>query len=170
MSHQYHSIIILLFFFNLFYQYQASDEAFVIPNTTFIDPVIIAKDGEGACPSQERRDAVKNRLLMLQTLQYPTSSMRGASTGMLMNVDQACFIKWPVSTRVTLHSSVHLPGESTTLVESGLVEDQLLQVVVVQLLLMTSRQYSRVCGKAIRHQIGSTVAFGWAKVPQINSS
>ena len=55
--------------------------------------------------------------------------------------------------------------------ELGLVEDQLLQVVVVQLLLMTSRQYRRVCGKAIAigHQIGSTDAFGWATVPQINS-
>ena len=55
----HHSIIILLFFFNLFYQYPASQEAIITLNTTFIDPVIISEDGEGACPSQERRDADK---------------------------------------------------------------------------------------------------------------
>ena len=54
---------------------------------------------------------------------------------------------WRTSTSVIPHSSVHLPGESITTVESGLAEDQRthLKLVVVYLLSMLPVVVTVVC-------------------------
>ena len=50
--------------------------------------------------------------------------------------------------------------------ESELVEFQILQVMVVQelVILLVAMQYSRVCGRVIGYQLGSTDAFGFQRL------
>ena len=129
-----------------------------------LSPMTNGEGAAGTCPSQEKRDAVmqiiKESVRNLTMAYHVTTSNCGpgwwyqvASLNM-SDPSQQCPSAW----REYNSGGVRACGRPATSSGSCPATSY-----------TTSRQYSRVCGKAIGYQIGSPDAFGYATVQLIDS-
>ena len=166
----HHCVTILLFFFSSIHQYQtaAGTTTLAILNTTIVDPVVVAEDGEGACPTQEKRDAVQQDLTnpiaaaissfvreRSKYKQYFEECGPGVWYQLahldMSDPSQQCPSAW----REYNSSGVRACGRPDTGGAS-----------CPGVMYLPNDQYSRVCGRAIGYQYGNTDAFGNAAISQ----
>ena len=133
--------------------------------TSLLHPVIISGEGTArTCPSQEKRDAsIQNFRVTIQNLAVniapiiencgPGEWFQVASFNM-SDPSQQCPSSW------MLYNTSGIRGCGISNISSGSCPGTSYT---------PSRQYSRVCGRAIGYQIGSTDAFGFNTIPQLDS-